>query len=189
MASSSYCTALDNLADRESVLFASEAGDLPQIIAIKSTRAGEWIEFDACSELSCNLRPLVWFHFYTKEESAAVQAQQQKPPPGNPPIATFPGDSSPGSEEEELAEDAAEALFHGPQQGAVEGRKTTGRDRLDVELKCRVSANVVCVKLINQEDLMSEWGDEHEEPNIDINCIAFTGRRVRLPHGMTLAGG
>lgn len=54
-------------------------------------------------------------------------------------------------------------------------------------LKHRVSANVVCVKLINQEDLMSEWGDDHEAPNIDINCIAFNGRRVTLPPGMRLA--
>ena len=129
MASSAYCTALDNLADRESVIFASEAHELPLIVGVHSTKAGEWIEFDVHSQPSCGLRPLVWFHFYTKEESDAVQAQLQEYHHRDPSFATFSSGRSEGSEEEELAEDAAEALFHGPQQGDAEGRKTTGRDR------------------------------------------------------------
>jgi len=186
MTTTPYCIALDNMADRVSVTLASEAGELPPIVAMHSTPAGEWMEFDVRTKSRCRLRPLIWFHFYTKQESDAVRAQLQlqKGTPGECLLATS---SSEGSEEEELAEDVAEALFHGPQHGDSALRKTTGRDRLDVWLKQRVAANVVCVKLINQEDLMSQWGDDHEAPNIDINCIAFNGQRVLLPPGMQLA--
>jgi len=179
-----YCTALNNLTDRESVRLESEIGHLPPILATHSTLAGEWMEFDARTKSRCSLRPLIWFHFYTKQESDAARAQLQKGPTGECLLGTS---GSEGSEEEELAEDVAEALFHGPQQGNPAARKTTGRDRLDVWLKQRVAANVVCVKLINQEDLMSQWGDDHEAPNIDINCVAFNGQRVILPAGMQLA--
>lgn len=187
MAASRHCAALDNLADRESVLIASEVGALPPIVGIHSTKAGEWVEFDSHSQPSCSLRPLIWFHFYTKQESDAVQERLQKSSRGEAACSASSGYDMEGSEEEGLAEDVAEALFQEPQLGDPEGRKTTGRDRLDVCLKHRVSANVVCVKLINQEDLMSEWGDDHEAPNIDINCIVFNGRRVSLPLGMRLA--
>lgn len=129
MASTPHCVALDNLADRESVLIASEVGDLPPVVRIHSTKAGEWVEFDTHTQPSRSLRPVIWFHFYTKQESDAAQERLQNCPQGEGSCSVHSGDELEGSEEEGLAEDVAEALFQGPQLGDAEARKTTGRDR------------------------------------------------------------
>lgn len=42
------------------------------------------------------------------------------------------------------------------------------------------------MKLINQENLMPEFNDRHQEPNIDVNHVLFAGRAVRLPPGAAL---
>ncbi len=42
------------------------------------------------------------------------------------------------------------------------------------------------VKLIDQEDLMHEWEDDHDEPNIDINHVIFSGSVLQLPDGVSL---
>ncbi len=45
----------------------------------------------------------------------------------------------------------------------------------------RHAGSLVLVKLIDAENLMHVWGDEHEETNIDVAAVAFRGRRVVLP--------
>lgn len=58
---------------------------------------------------------------------------------------------------------------------------------MEIVLPSRVAGNLVLVKLINQEDLMHEWDDQHDEPNIDINNVIFSGRALHLPPGVSLA--
>ena len=59
--------------------------------------------------------------------------------------------------------------------------------RLEVALTGRWAGNLALVKLINQENLMHEWHDLHEDPNIDANHVAFMGRVLPLPPGVALA--
>ncbi len=54
-------------------------------------------------------------------------------------------------------------------------------------LSGRVAGNLVLVKLIDQEDLMHEWDDQHDDPNIDINHVIFSGRTLNLPPGVALS--
>ena len=58
--------------------------------------------------------------------------------------------------------------------------------RLHVRLHHRHAGNMLCVKLINQENLMREHGDDHPEPNIDVSFIAPHGRLVKLPDEVQL---
>ena len=58
--------------------------------------------------------------------------------------------------------------------------------RLNVRLHHRHAGNMLCVKLINQENLMREHGDDHPNPNIDVSFIAPHGRLVRLPDEVRL---
>ena len=48
------------------------------------------------------------------------------------------------------------------------------------------AGNLALVKLIDQENLMPEFNDRHQEPNIDINHVLFQGRALRLPPGAAL---
>ena len=59
--------------------------------------------------------------------------------------------------------------------------------RLNIQLSRKRAGNVAVVKLIDQEDLMEEWMDNHDEPNIDATFIAFKGRQLFLPPGVQLA--
>ena len=53
--------------------------------------------------------------------------------------------------------------------------------RLNIRLHHRHSGNMLCVKLIDQENLMAERRDNHPNPNIDVNFIACHGRLLELP--------
>ncbi|BDA41116.1 hypothetical protein COCOBI_01-7710 [Coccomyxa sp. Obi] len=68
-----------------------------------------------------------------------------------------------------------------------EPRGTRGRNRLEITLPGRVAGNLVLVKLIDQEDLMHEWDDQHDDPNIDINHVIFSGLTLNLPPGVALS--
>ncbi len=59
--------------------------------------------------------------------------------------------------------------------------------RLEIALRGRWAGNLALVKLLSQENLMHEWHDLHEAPNIDVNHVAFLGRALRLPPGAALA--
>lgn len=61
--------------------------------------------------------------------------------------------------------------------------------RLDVRLSKPQAGNLVLVKLIDQEDLMEEWNDMHDAPNIDATFVAFKGRSIVLPEGVQLCCG
>jgi hypothetical protein len=80
----------------------------------------------------------------------------------------FPGDESDEDDgEEELA-----------------GR-TAGCTLLEVALSRPRAANVLCVKLINQQNHMEEH-DPHGWPNLDINYVSAGGKVIELPPGIRL---
>ncbi len=58
--------------------------------------------------------------------------------------------------------------------------------RMDIPLRYIRAGNLMLAKLIDQENLMADFGDDHDGPNIDVNQIAPYGRRVRLPPGVSL---
>ena len=59
--------------------------------------------------------------------------------------------------------------------------------RMHIELQGRWAGNLALVKLIDQEDLMHEWEDQHDEPNIDINHVILSGSVLQLPEGVSLS--
>ena len=46
------------------------------------------------------------------------------------------------------------------------------------------AGNVVLVKLINQENLMHLFHDQHDWPNIDMTYVGLSGKLVALPPGV-----
>lgn len=58
--------------------------------------------------------------------------------------------------------------------------------RLKLVLRRLRLANLMCVVLADQENLMQYWEDHHPRPNIDISFVKFTGREVRIPLGAQL---
>ena len=53
--------------------------------------------------------------------------------------------------------------------------------RLRRGLQCPRPANLMCVVLADQENLMQLRGDDHPHPNIDVSFVKFTGREVEIP--------
>jgi hypothetical protein len=46
------------------------------------------------------------------------------------------------------------------------------------------AGNTAVLKLINQENLMDQFHDNHDAPNIDIQYVALRGWAVTLPPGV-----
>jgi hypothetical protein len=63
---------------------------------------------------------------------------------------------------------------------------TIGRNELHIPLKTPVIANVIMVKLINQENLMDELMDGHAYPNIDMTYVHVIGKRIIMSEGIDL---
>ena len=59
-------------------------------------------------------------------------------------------------------------------------RNDPNADVLGFELVRKRCARVVNVKLIACEDLMAEWDDHHDAPNIDCRSFSFYGLPVEL---------
>ena len=49
-------------------------------------------------------------------------------------------------------------------------------------------ADMAVLQLMDQENLMVAWLDNHPEPNIDVATLRLYGHRVPLPPGAELAG-
>lgn len=71
-----------------------------------------------------------------------------------------------------------------------ESTEGQGRDarlpRLHIPLSYCWSGNRLVVKLINQEDLMEDFGDNNESPNIDCEYVACRGFALSLPPSVVL---
>lgn len=63
---------------------------------------------------------------------------------------------------------------------------TEGRNLLKLRLSRPLAANIMLVKLINQENLMEELMDVHPYPNVDMNFVAVVGKRIVLPPGVVV---
>ena len=64
--------------------------------------------------------------------------------------------------------------------GSVDARSLT------IKLMYVRAGNAVLVKLVDQENLMAAFEDEHEAPNIDVGHVIFNGSHVVLPAGVAL---
>ena len=64
--------------------------------------------------------------------------------------------------------------------------KSTDARSLAIKLKYVRAGNGVLVKLVDQENLMAMFEDEHEAPNIDVGHVIFNGSHVVLPAGVAL---
>lgn len=53
-------------------------------------------------------------------------------------------------------------------------------DILRIALQGRHGGNVAAVQLIGSENLMDAWGDDHPEPNIDVNSVEIGGLLAEL---------
>jgi hypothetical protein len=62
---------------------------------------------------------------------------------------------------------------------------TSGRNVLTVQLRRPVIATALLVKMIDQENLMQEFEDEHSWPNIDLAALEVVGKQIQLPRGVT----
>ena len=61
---------------------------------------------------------------------------------------------------------------------------TLGRNLLSIKLQRPIGANIVMVKLIDQENLMDELMDDHGYPNVDMGYVRIIGKKVLLPTGV-----
>ena len=59
--------------------------------------------------------------------------------------------------------------------------------RLKIRLQHIRAGNAVLVKLVDQENLMAEFEDAHEAPNIDVSHVIFNGNHIMLPDGVALS--
>ena len=58
--------------------------------------------------------------------------------------------------------------------------------RLHIQLSKPAAANVMLVKLIDQENMMQLYRDDHDWPNIDMGYVGLSGRAVTLPQGVSM---
>ena len=47
-----------------------------------------------------------------------------------------------------------------------------------IRLREKVACRFVTVLLIETDNRMGEWNDEHPTPNFDVRCITFHGERI-----------
>ena len=59
--------------------------------------------------------------------------------------------------------------------------------RLTIGLKHLRACNAVIVKLVDQENLMAQYGDERARPNICVSQVNFRGYNVILPKSLALS--
>lgn len=66
---------------------------------------------------------------------------------------------------------------------------TSSSNTLSFRLSRYVPANALFVKMINQENLMHHFHDDHSWPNIDMTSLAVYGKLVALPMGLHISPG
>jgi hypothetical protein len=169
--------ALDDVASVEALRDASQEGRLPPLLRVETTTAGTYAEFAPRREGDPpGPWPVAWFCFVSRAEAAARAQADDERAAAAAAAAAHAADAD--DEEEEDGGGAAAAELN-------------DEDRFDVmhmPLSARHAGNVACVKLIASENLMSDWLDDHPEPNVDVNSVAFSGALVRLPAGSRPGG-
>ncbi|GAB4822800.1 hypothetical protein N2152v2_009846 [Parachlorella kessleri] len=111
--------------------------------------------------------------FYQAVAAAALEAEMAR--------LAAPGHS--GAHQGAGAQDSLAAR---PSLGLVSRRSTRGRNMLQIQLSKPAAANVVLVKLIDQENMMQLYRDNHDWPNIDMGYVGLSGRAVALPQGVAM---
>lgn len=116
-------------------------------------------------------RPLVWFKFSDMDEM-----ERYSEIGGEAFVASF--EQSPSIESMNFIRRVSNQAVH--QDDGAEG-VTSGRNRMEIHLSKACVCNALLVQLIEPENLMSLYGDEHEEPNCDMKSIEIVGGLVNLP--------
>lgn len=148
--------------------------------------------------------PLIWFRFHSKEEAqqmallvhdeqpGRVQAPRAGLEPAEGPHDAAPFGGAGSGPEDPVNHPAGEqppgqAMDEDEDDNELEGAGdfTGGRNLLLVPLLRPCAANVLVVKLINQESYLDD-DDPHDFPNIDCNYVRTAGKLVRLPAGVAL---
>ena len=105
------------------------------------------------------------------------------------PDLEIPGNAPEESEEEEEEGEEGEEGNGGGEALDLDDEildHTEGRNMLRLQLTEPLAANILLVKLINQENLMEELMDVHPYPNVDMNYIKIIGKKVVLPPGVVI---
>ncbi|KAL6766209.1 hypothetical protein ACKKBG_A35115 [Auxenochlorella protothecoides x Auxenochlorella symbiontica] len=91
------------------------------------------------------------------------------------------GESDSEDEEVDGMEEEDEGLEGAFVMEGVEQDDTAYRNRIEINLVSPVVGNIILVKLIDQENMMSRYEDEHEWPNIDMTHLGVYGKCITLP--------
>ena len=172
--------ALDDATDLQTVRDASAAGLLPRIVHIGTSVAGTWAEFEprgrgatpaslALAAQPGALWPVVWFAFLPRAEATARAEHDE---------AAYMQALGEG-----LDTGTLELTFEGSTPyRAVDGHQVPvlededRYDLLEMPLTARHGVGgLACIKLIASENLMTDWGDDHAEPNIDATALEVHG--------------
>ncbi|KAL0025061.1 hypothetical protein WJX79_003336 [Trebouxia sp. C0005] len=205
------CKGFDGVTTLQMICDKVQEGKLPKPVDAHLTPEGGWVEFhpssdpafaaastsDAGAPTLPTLRPLAWFRFSTQEEQTVLESylEAENAMRGreteflyNHELPWWLGDTDihqvadhfrdPGDDLRSFVDVSSDD--NDPYDPA------TATWRLNVRLHHRHAGNMLCVKLINQENLMREHGDDHPNPNIDVSFIAPHGRLVRLPDEVRL---
>ncbi|KAL3140391.1 hypothetical protein ABBQ38_004651 [Trebouxia sp. C0009 RCD-2024] len=181
-------------------------GRLPAAVAAHLTPQGGWVEFnpsfhphppgtqdpsDPTTPPLPLLRPLAWFRLTTAVENAVLEERRIENahlPHYEDDVAPWwqdlagPGISQAWRDLQGATEPSTmEACVRQPSDEDDDGDPATSASRLHIRLHRRHGGNMLCIKLINQENLMAEHNDDHPNPNIDVNYIACHGRLLELP--------
>lgn len=185
-----------------------------EILTQGQSAVGQWVEFDSQQDSlseagQClSVKPLLWFHFHSKDE-----IQEQNDPEWveihdedqveqdldvDVEESSVESHSFAGSLPEmnmEMLVDAESILgdleditvdLQGEEEQVLEDHPPplTEENKMTIPLTKRVGGNSVLLKLISQENRMGEFRDSHSIPNIDINAIILTGKKIVLPKGL-----
>ncbi|DBA95826.1 hypothetical protein WJX77_006809 [Trebouxia sp. C0004] len=204
------CQEFDGVTTLQMICDKVREGKLPAPVAAHLTAKGGWVEFhpssspsfaaastsDAAAPTLPTLRPLAWFRFSTQEEQIVLESYLEAEIAMHGRVTEF-------LHNHELPWWLGDTDIHQVAdhwRDPVDGMRSfvacsdendpydpaTANWRLNLRLHHRHAGNMLCVKLINQENLMREHGDDHPDPNIDVSFIAPHGRLVRLPDEVQL---
>eukprot|EP00210_Caulerpa_lentillifera_P005242 g5009.t1 len=205
------CLEFADKVDFQSIMEAHEKGDLScEILSQGQSAVGQWIEFESKDSSHSLVTPLLWFHFYSREE---IQQQSQQDwlvmndpdqmdqdveheieansdishsqPESLPDMnmdMLFEAESSLGDLEDLAADFQAEdEQMLAPMEQLS---SSSEENQMTIPLTKRVGANGILLKLITQENRMTEMNDFHPNPNIDINSVVLQGKKIVLPKGL-----
>lgn len=153
-----FCRVFDDVSSTDHVVSLS-GKELPEIKMVQATEVGEWVEFRSPRQDKEGRRKL--------RESLSEGTLEFWP------MVWFKfRDRASIGEMENMSRANSSPL----DESQFERFNT-----LHIPLTDPHMGNLVCVKLINQENLMSLYLDDHESPNIDLRSVVLRGKSCTFP--------